>query len=247
MKKFVTLAISAGIALTLVACGGDNANEEVDTDAVQNDSGQTFDLGINEEDIPEVIGTVNGQELDRDLFLALLQQEANDLLMQGVELNSDEAKQYMEQAKQTYLEKLVGELIIIQAAEEEGISASDEEVEEEISTYLETIQMEESEMVEILDAQGLSMDDVREDFVDLVIRAKYIDEHITTPEVTEEEIETTYQEWIANVAVQEGEEVPTIDDFREDIKRMLQSQKEQEQLNELIEELIEKSEIERFI
>lgn len=247
MKKLFTLAISTTLALTLFACGGDDVNEEVEMDADKNETGQSFELGINDEDIPEVIGTVNGQELDRELYLALLQQQANDLLVQGVDLESEEAKQYMDQAKQAYLEQLVDEALIIQAAEEEGISASEEEIDDEISTYLETIQVEEAEMVEMLEAQGLTMDDVRKDFVDLVIRAKYIDEHITTPEVTDEEIESTYEEWIANAPVQEGEDVPTLDDFRDDIERILQSEKEQEELNVLIEQLKENSEIERFI
>ncbi|MCK0471917.1 SurA N-terminal domain-containing protein [Halalkalibacter sp. APA_J-10(15)] len=244
MKKFYTVIFSTVLALTLVACGGDEP-EQVEGD-VNGDNGeieQDIDLGFNEEDIPEVIATVNGQELDRDLYIALLQQEANNLLMQGVDMGTEEAQNYMNDAKREYLEKLVDEELIIQVAEERGITATEEEVDAEIAMYLDSMQIEETELNEMLDAQGLSMDDVREDFIDLVLRAKFIDEEISTPNITEDEIEATYEELVANT----GEEAPTLDEYREDIEQYLKSQKEQEELNLIIKDLKEESEIDRFV
>ncbi|MFA9458641.1 SurA N-terminal domain-containing protein [Halalkalibacter sp. AB-rgal2] len=244
MKKFYTVIFSTVLALTLVACGGDEP-EQVEGD-VNGDNGeieQDIDLGFNEEDIPEVIATVNGQELDRDLYIALLQQEANNLLMQGVDMGTEEAQNYMNDAKREYLEKLVDEELIIQVAEERGITATEEEVDAEIAMYLDSMQIEETELNEMLDAQGLSMDDVREDFIDLVLRAKFIDEEISTPDITEDEIEATYEELVANT----GEEAPTLDEYREDIEQYLKSQKEQEELNLIIKDLKEESEIDRFV
>ncbi|GAE30909.1 hypothetical protein JCM9152_2341 [Halalkalibacter hemicellulosilyticusJCM 9152] len=245
MEKFFTVIFSTALALILVACGGDEEPEQVDGD-VNEDSGeieQDIDLGFNEEDIPEVIATVNGQELDRDLYIALLQQEANNLLMQGVDMSTEEAQNYMNDAKRENLEHLVNEELIIQVAEERGITATEEEVDAEISMYLDSMQIEESQLNEMLDEQGLSMDDVREDFIDLVLRAKFIDEEISTPDITEDEIEATYEELVANA----GEEIPTLDEYREDIEQYLKSQKEQEELNLIIKDLKEDSEIERFV
>lgn len=241
------------LAITLVACGGDEQPEqseelEGEEAAAGEEANVEQESTYNTDDIPEVIATVNGEEIDNELYIAYLQQEVQTLTMQGVDLESEEATSLIEGTKKQLLDYMVDERIILQEAEKEGITASEEDIDAEIATYLKQYQIDENELEKRLSEQGMTMEEIRADFEAPVIRNKYIDQFVTVPEVTEEELQTTYDEIVASASEAEEEsEIPTFDEYREELKNYLVGQKKQEELGALLEKLREEYEITTFM
>lgn len=252
MKKMGVMFAASILAITLVACGGDEQPEQSEEVEGEEAAGEETEVAqestYNTDDIPEVIATVNGEEIDNELYIAYLQQEVQSLTMQGVDLESEEATSFIEGTKKQLLDYMVDERIILQEAEKEGITASEEDIDAEIANYLEQYQIDESELEERLSEQGITMEEIRADFEAPVIRNKYIDQFVTVPEVTEEELQTTYDEIVASASEAEEEtEIPTFDEYREELENYLVAQKQQEELGALLEKLREEYEITTFM
>ncbi|MDQ0256944.1 peptidyl-prolyl cis-trans isomerase SurA [Evansella vedderi] len=249
MKKIVGLSLAA--MLVLAACGGnedadiENTGEEIEDPAVEvaAEEEPSGDTPFDPEDYPEVIATVNGEDIQREMFLTHLEQQASMLASQGISLQDEEGAEFLEMLEMQLVEQLVNEQILVQSATDAGIEATMEEVDAEIEQLMaEAGIATEEELEEILAMQNNTTDDLREELMPLVQRNKFLDSQIELPTISEEEIQEVYDAYVASM---EGEDVdiPSYEEVRDDIERDLQNQHRQEQSAEILDRLREESEV----
>lgn len=152
-----------------------------------------------------------------------------------------EDEEIAETIKETVLEQLIGQTVLLYYAEQNGFEAEDEEVEQELNTIKE--QYEEDEFARVLEDSGITEEQLREEMANQIKTNKFIDQEIGSIDVSEEEV----QEYYETYKEQMGEEAKELEDVEEVIKRELENQKRQEKAKEIVDELKEKSDIEILI
>ena len=121
---------------------------------------------------------------------------------------------------------------------------TEEEIQSELDIVIGQFESEE-QFEEVLKEQNLTKDDLRQDIINYFKMTKYLDQHITVTEISEEEVQTAYDEYVNDMQEQEEEvETPSFEDVKEQLEMDLAMQKENEQTLELVQTLREKSDIE---
>lgn len=248
--KKLTLVIGVGIlALGLAACGNEESQENPDQEAPAPTEEQEQPEGeeamqdpaavIDMDSIPDVVATVNGEEINKDVYVASLEQQTSFLAAQGIDLESEEAAGYIEMIQEQLIQQIVNERVIIQAASDEGIEATDEEIDAELSAITSQFESEE-QLQEVLDEQGITMEELRSDIAEFVKRDKYVEQNTEAAEISEEELQAAYDEL---AAMSEENEIPSFEEYKGELEAQLQNEQQQEQLAQLVESLREESEI----
>ncbi|TCT18787.1 SurA-like protein [Melghiribacillus thermohalophilus] len=194
----------------------------------------------SEEDITDdtIVATVNGMEIKGEDYNFAYEQLEQLYEQTGQDLEDEEIA---ETIKETVLEQLIGQTVLLYYAEQNGFEAEDEEVEQELNTIKE--QYEEDEFARVLEDSGITEEQLREEMANQIKTNKFIDQEIGSIDVSEEEV----QEYYETYKEQMGEEAKELEDVEEVIKRELENQKRQEKAKEIVDELKEKSDIEILI
>lgn len=232
--RFVVIIIlivaCAGLAYYFLLDGGVQRN---------NDSAES--TTSTDVDSEAVVARVNGEELfGEDLNYQKLQIAQ---LMGIADLDStDETtkKQIQNQA----LDAIVNTEILIQSAENAGLSVTEDEVDGEYASIIESIGGDEvaNERLAFL---GITEDYFKKNLRSDILIQKYVSmrDDIADVTVTDEEIQAFYDE------VTDGatENVPPLEEVRFQIEEQLQFQKEQQVLSELLESLRQGSNVELLL
>ncbi|WP_088105292.1 SurA N-terminal domain-containing protein [Halalkalibacter urbisdiaboli] len=256
-KKVATGMMIFGLTFSLIACGnesdenvGETPEKPLTEDSVPEDAvpeeqpEQPSEAKLNTDDIPDVIATVNGEEINKDLFVTSLQQEANMYASQGMDFSSEDGEELLTMLKQDIVDRLVNERVLMQTVEEQGIEASEEEIDTELQTQMQLVQIESEEQLEqALSAQNMTIEQFRSELEKHVKLNKYIEQNMDKPSVTEDELREAYDEIVAMNPEAEEADIPSFEEYKDDLESQLQDQKQQEQLQVLLEELREESEI----
>jgi len=154
-----------------------------------------------------IVATVNGHSISR------------------LELIKELEKQY---GKGT-LEGIVTETLILQEAEKQGVSISDEEINQEIQKIEEDIAAQGQDLSQVLGLQGMTMEELKEQ----IGLQKMVEEIVKKDiEVTAEEVETYFEENKDSFP-----EDADIEELRGSIKTQLEQQKLTEGINSWIQNL----------
>lgn len=198
-----------------------------------------------QEESQEVVATVNGEEITREELEVMLEQQKQQYQMQGMDLDSEEMSDMREQLERQILDSLIANLLMAQAAEEKGISVSEEELEQEYQDLAAQFGGEE-ELNQQLEAAGITREEIKEDIARTLPAQKYMEsykeENISEEdlEVSEEELKAVYDQYSAQMGEEFGEFEEVKPQLEEDLKR----QKENEVLQSHVEELREEAEVE---
>jgi len=188
------------------------------------------------------VARVNGETLyGSDLTL----QMAQAAQVAGVANMNDADPQTIALLQSQSLDAIVNTELIIQAAQADGLSVAQEEVDAEFDTLATNIGGEEAAETRLA-SLGFTIDAFKENLVgDLLIR-KYLEMTITDAdafEVSEEEIQAFYNQ----VTGGQVEGMPTLEEAREQITGQLLGQKQQAALIEIVEGLRKVANIEILI
>ncbi len=196
----------------------------------------------------EIIATVNGKEIYREEFEQALEQEKMQYEMQGIDLDSVEMADTLRQLEEQVLDNLIIPNLILQKANEVGITVSDEEVEERYQEYATTFGGEDA-LLEQMENFNISRDELDEDIVKELSIQNYLDQYMddyleANPEeevvkddldITDEELEAHYQQLRTNFSeIQEMLEKEDPEIPREQIEAYYQQL--EEQYGDLLEE-----------
>ncbi|PPA70200.1 SurA N-terminal domain-containing protein [Jeotgalibacillus proteolyticus] len=254
LKKFLLPFAAGALALGLAACNDDEdkANDAPEDEAAQQQEpteeeqaqAEEMQAKLDEQQVEEgeVVATVNEEEITGEDYNGALGQVQFQMQQMGQDPTSEEAA---EQVKTQTLDTLVNQAILVQKANEGNHTASEEEINEEYTAFQEQYGGEEA-FNELLEEQGLEEEVIKESIADTIIIEKYIDEAVPVDEITDEEIQEYYDQASAS-SEETGQEVPPLEEVREDIKSSLEQQQQQEKLMQHLEELKADSEIEYLI
>ncbi len=215
--------------------GGDDGDESGDETTAQ-----SADL----DGIPDVVATVNGDEITRDEFVSIYEPQFEQMAGQA-EMSGEPVDQ--DQLKQETLDLIIDNRLLVQEAESRGLTATDEQIDEMLSTYATNSGVESPEeyLAQLEEQQGLSADVVREQIADGVTVEALVDDEIGDQPASEEELRELYDQAVASQG--EEAELPPFEDVRPQLEEQVQAQKQQEVYQTLVDAAREDAEIETHL
>ena len=192
---------------------------------------------IDNGDPDDVVAVVNGQDLTRAEMNRIKQQLLSDAQRQGMDLNNPEVASMLNERS---IETLVNTELIRQKAIADGVSVTEEEVDERFNQIIEQVGGEdvlESSLTEL----GITMESLRSDVQQELLIEKFLSNNIQTGDLvaTPDEVEDFY-EMIGG----EDAGLGNIEELRPQIEQQVIVGKENDLVNELLATLREDAEIE---
>ena len=248
-KKFLLSIAAVAAAFSLAACGADGDDEQATEDAPQ--SQEQGDQAMPEpelDDIPDVVAVVDGEEISGDAFAESYEAQFQQLTMQAA-MTGQEPDQ--DQLKGQALEMMVNSELLVAEAEDQGFSASEDDVDEYLEDMAEANGMESTEeLTEELQAQGLSEDRIRQDLENQVMIDQVV-ETLDVEEPSDEELQEMYDAQVEqleamNEQVEEdqAQEAPAFEELEPELEEQVTQQNENEVIAALLDDLREDADIE---
>ncbi len=168
----VSVIFSCAILMLFITAltGCDNGADE----PLNGEETQNGEVSLSE----GVVATVNGEEISAEDYEQALGQEKMQLQMQGVNFESPEMADALEQLEMQVLENyFIIPTLLNQKAEEEGIIVEDEDIEERYRQYTDTFGGEEA-LLEQMEAVGLSRAELDRDIKRELTIQFYMDQYL---------------------------------------------------------------------
>lgn len=242
MKNYVIVAVIAfaGIGSAWFVLNNDSAPAPIEPDIVATESEESdMDTEMNVSPVTaDPVATINDAEISNADFTA---QQEQVLSSQGINSTSlDGETQNIIQNQ--VLNSLISQELLKQAAEAEGVTVS----EEEIDTQLDTIKSQfadEATYEQALATQGLTETELRDQLTAELSVEQYLEATLDLSSITvsEEEVTAVYEEAAAQ------QELPPFEEVRGEVEQLALQQKRQPVINQHIEALQEVADIEIFI
>lgn len=178
-----------------------------------------------------VVATVNGEEITKDLVSSRVESAKILLQSQGASVGNEQA--LMNQA----LEQVIDETLIIQKAKEDGISASQEEVDEQYDILVQEFGSK-AQLKKEMRNRGISSGEIKDEIAKYIIVEKYLNKETSGIEVSEEEVKNYYE-----TLTQSNENSPDYENVKESLKNTLLQRKIQKEIASILETLRQKAEI----
>ena len=251
MPKKLLLSIAAVLAaFSLAACGADG-DEAAPEETEQNQQGEQAMPEPELENIPDVVAVVNGQEISGDAFAESYDAQFQQLTMQaqmtGQEPNQDELKSQA-------LDMMINSELLTMEAEDQGFSASEDDVDDLLATMAEENGLESRDaLMEELEAQGLSQERIREDLHKEVLIQQVV-EDLDVKEPTDDELQEMYDQQVEQLEAMneqleedQAHEAPSFEEMEPQLTEQATMQRENEAISGLLDELREQADIETHI
>jgi peptidyl-prolyl cis-trans isomerase SurA len=262
-RKLLTSVALVGSLIALSACGSADTGPTTASTASAEAPGASqsapegSQAAMPEPDlqgIPEVVATVNGQEISGKDFSGVYESQFQQMAMQaqmsGQQLDQDALK------KQT-LDSMVGSELLVQDAQASGHEATDADVE---ALLKETVKAQQLGSVDELMAaykeQGFAEEQVRSDAKKQVLMTAAIEE-IDIPKPTEAELKDLYDQAAAAQPPAQGggggeasggqgetAETPSFEELKPQLEQQVAAQKQNEAIMQRMEELRKDAEVE---
>lgn len=126
-----------------------------------------------------VVATVNGEDIPYRELAAMEQQQLQNLMMQGLDPESEQAENYIAQIRPQLLGNLINISLLKQKAEAEGVTAADEQIQQQVQMYIDQFGGEET-LKQQLQQAGMTMDDLRNDIADQLPVQLYMEQYISS-------------------------------------------------------------------
>ena len=188
----------------------------------------------------KLMAKVNGESLQAALFDVRFEQAKQFYTAQGANLQTNGN---IDLLKQQVLNDMINEILLVQYGKEQGMTATQQIVEEEYRKAVAQFSSEE-EFQKQLAAQNTTSENVRHAISQQLILRQVTDQQIKehTIEVSGEEIQKAYDEAVAS-----GEKVPAFEEVKAQIEAFLLQQKVGPFLKTLVEQLRTKGTIEIYV
>lgn len=241
-KQRIAVFFSLFFVVLIAGCSTTNPTETIspntgDEDTqTQPDSSDTSSQGVPDMDnsqsepqqnLNEVVAKVNEEEIQAQQ-VAQVQQS---LMAQGLQVSEEEA-----------LDQVVAQTLLNQEVQNQGVEVSNEEAEQLIEEQLAPQNLTIEDYKEQVESQGASYSEELENVKGSLAVQKYIDELTQDVEfeVTEEEINQYYQQYEAQM----GNQTPPLEQVEPQIIQAIESEFQQEIVNERVQQLEEEADIE---
>ncbi|MBK5445239.1 MULTISPECIES: SurA N-terminal domain-containing protein [unclassified Peribacillus] len=241
MKKLLYPIVIGLLAVFLTACG---SNDEADKKNDEKETAKTTE--DQQKQMEELQKKLDKQKVDEKKTVAIVNDEKisgaeyNNMLsttqMQMQQLGQDPtSKKVAEQIKEQTINSLVGQRLLLQAAEKKGYTASKDEIEKQLAEMKGRYENDEK-FNEAMKQAGLNLEKLKTQIAKDIPYTKYVDKEIKVEEATDEEIEKYYDQ-VKEQAKASGQEAQKLEEMKPQIKKLLEQQKKQEKLVKHVEEL----------
>lgn len=231
-KKLLFPFLTGALALSLASCGEEAKTTQEGT-AEEQAAAEEMQAKLAEQlvDDSKIVAVVNGEELNGVDYNAALTSVQVQLQQSGQDPTTKES---VELVKTQALNRLVNQTLILQKAKESNLTASEAEIDERYAAIEEQSGGEEAMQV-ALEAQNMDVNTLKEDIAESIIFEKYQEKVLPADEVTYQEVKAYYDQVAAQAKA--ADELPPIEEVSEEIKGILEEQKQQELLSAHVEEL----------
>ena len=245
MKKMMFTLITGLMAVVLVACGGNEEN----TEAKKDDKAKTAETNQQMEQqkqMEEMQKKLEAQQIDEKKTVAIvddkeiLGSDYNTALasIQGQmqQMGQDPtSKEAAKQVKNQTIDSLVGKTLLLQEADKKGYKVSEADINKQLDEVKKQFKTEK-EFETALKQSGMDMKTLEIQIADDIKLNQYVEKEVPTGEITDEEIQKTYDQF-AEQGKSTGQEIPKLEEVKPQIEQSLQQQKQQEKLAQQVEEL----------
>ncbi len=188
----------------------------------------------------EVLAKIGESEITMEDIQSDFDQMKTQYEAQGMNLSENQEMQDM--ILYETLQNHVQQKLLMDHAKEKGLEVEEEDIEEEYNMITEQFSTEE-ELDSALQQAGVSKDDLKQNIEDSLLIQLLAEEEGGEVEVSEEEINERYEQ----LEAQGGEDLPPLDEIREDLEQEVMSQKVNETLQSVVTKLQEENEVEMLI
>ncbi|SDH52017.1 SurA N-terminal domain-containing protein [Alteribacillus bidgolensis] len=254
-KWILSLALAVSVLVT-AACGDEEGQEgegqqqeEGQEEKAQEEKAQEEAPEEQEmpepdlEDIPDVVAEVNGEEISKDEFESVYVSTLNTYAMQGMNIEEqDDGGKMKQQIQEQTVEQLIGQELLVQEADKRELSASEDEIKEELNSLKEQFGSDE-EFQKALESENLSEDELQSDIEKQVKVEKLVKDEAGEIEVSEDELRDMYEQMSQGQQGEEGEDSPSFEEMKPQLEEQMVQQKEGEEIQKLVEELRESGDV----
>lgn len=234
--------------LVITACGN--------SEGVAEESEET------QEDLGEVVATVNGENIYESTFQRQVDRMISANEQQGMSFEGEEGEMVKAQIEDQVMDYLVQQEVLLQEARTRQLKASEEEIDDEMEMIRGQFETEE-EYEQALEENLFTEEELRNTIKAELTIETLLESESPEIEIEEEEIQEYYSfyemqhEQQMAMIQQEGVELsdeememmklPSYEEMEEDLRQQITMQKQQEYHMLLVEELMENSEIDILI
>ncbi len=238
IKKICIMLLISILLISTVSCTSDN-----------NDS----------KDKNDIVATVNGINIEREAFDSVVSQITVEYHQMGASLDGENGEEILKQIEQQAIDSLIHEEVLKQESmkKEEELDIPDDEINEELQNIKNQYPSEE-EFQTALQENSLTENELQNMIRDQYIIYSFIESEIKEVTVSEEEMKEMYEQYKLQMELQaetagneEAEDsnlqVPLYEEMKSSLEAEIKYMKEQQQIGELVEKLVEESEIEIYL
>ncbi len=192
-------------------------------------------------DDPSVVAAVDGNEITGQELDLQLNQYRQQYASQGVDLDAE--PELLAEIQSAVLEEMVDQILLLDYAADEGVTASQEDIDAEYEVLVQQVGGEES-LESLLNAQNMSRDMLMELIADEVV-LNGLQDHVRAErgmEVTDSQVEDAYDQYSEMI-----EDMPPLEQVRPYLRAELEHQQFMEVVPGLLETLRENAEIEVYL
>ncbi|WP_026478401.1 SurA N-terminal domain-containing protein [Alkaliphilus transvaalensis] len=222
IKKLILVLMVAMLLFSIVACSSNNEP-------------------LTNESPDDVVAIVNSKEIMRKDFDRALMSIKNNYLQYGIDFDNEEHADMLEVAEEEALYNLIQEELLLQKASERTFDYTKEDVAFEIEQLKAELEGEE-EFEKLLELNQLTLEELEIMIYNDNIISRYIHEEIGELTVTDEELLAIYDEYSEFV-----EDMPEFDEVKDQLADEVRYEKYMMGLEDLLERLMDESEIEILI
>ena len=223
MKRILTGILLLSVAvLVLGACSNDSSKGNTEKE--------------NKEDL---VATVDGKGISKQQYEKELEAMKATYAQQGMSEDQMDSKMKKELEK-SVLDQMINAELLLQIAEKDGISVEDKEVDAELDNIKGNFE-DEKKFEEALKSNEMTEKELKSQLKKQLTVNKYLDSKIGKVEVTDEEIQTRYDQYteLAKAQEQEPEELEKI---KPQLEQQVISEKENAKISKLVEDLRKENE-----
>lgn len=250
-RGVAALALAASLALG--ACSGGQGQGTGDAAATSSSdtasSTEAAGTTVDTEALPDPVAEVNGEKITKDDFVEAFEQQRSASEQQAAAGGApvDEVA-----LRDGVLDALVGSELLDQEGERLGLEASTKEVDAELDSLAEQNGVGSSkELLTLLEEQGVSEEQARDEVGRLVVIDKILAERGDVKPPTEQELRDYYDQMTGGgddaAATGSPEGVPAFEDVKDQLEQQLTMQKEDEALTSIVEGLKKDAEVTSYL
>ncbi|MCM3576368.1 SurA N-terminal domain-containing protein [Mesobacillus subterraneus] len=223
MKRILTGILLLSIAvLVLGACSNDSSKENTEKE--------------NKEDL---VATVDGEGISKQQYERELEAMKATYEQQGMPEDQMDSKM-KEELEKSVLDQMINAELLLQTAEKDGISIEEKEIDEELKNIKGNFE-DEKQFEEALKKNEMTEKDLKDQLKKQLAVNKYLDSKIGEVEATDEEIQAMYDQYKQLAQAQE-QEPEALEKIKPQLEQQVLSEKENEQISKLIEDLRKENE-----